>query len=37
MLSQKSRITTELPNGNKNFEEDDTVMIKELIYSRVVT
>ena len=37
MQSQKNRITTELPNGNKNFEEDDTVMVKEFIYSRAVT
>ena len=28
MQSQKNRITTELPNGNKNFEEDDTVWLK---------
>ena len=37
MLSQKNRITKELPNRNKNFEEDDTVMFKEFTYSRAVT
>ena len=37
LLNQKIRSATELPNGNKNSEEDGTSMIKELIYSRVVT
>ena len=37
LCNQKNRITTELPNGNENFEEDDTIMTKEFICSRAVT
>ena len=36
LCNQKNRITTELPNGNENFEEDDTIMTKEFICSRAV-